>query len=78
MSIKFRQMHDKSMIEKNARPIEKIMQRSSRYCHWCGGLNHPKTHYYLDNFTKRFCAMRCRSACKAEMEQKNGMPELRL
>jgi hypothetical protein len=64
--------------ERSAGSIEKTMQRSSKYCYWCGDLNLPKTHYYLDNFTKRFCAMRCRSACKAEMEQENGMPELRL
>lgn len=65
-------------IEKSALSVDKTTQRSSKYCYWCGGLNPPKTHYYLDNFAKRFCAMRCRSACKAEMEQENGMPELRL
>jgi hypothetical protein len=68
----------KTMIAKLAGPGEKIMQRSSKYCYRCGGLNLPKTHYYLDNFTKRFCAMRCRSVGKAEMEQQNGMPELRV
>jgi hypothetical protein len=46
------------------------MRQPINYCLRCGEINLPNTHYYLENFTKRFCAMRCRSVYKTEMEDR--------
>jgi hypothetical protein len=54
------------------------MQRLLPYCLRCGEINPPNTHYYLDHVSKRFCTMRCRLAYKAEMEDMNEAPELRV
>ena len=52
------------------------MQRSLPYCFRCGEINPHFKNYYLDHLSKRFCTMRCRLACKADLEDWKEAHEL--